>query len=286
MVVFAPCCLLFGVCLVFFFPSFCDKRFAQIFWERFPGPLGYQACWQHIWPELFLSSQVKKWQDFHPNRQLCAAEASCLWPRAEPQFTPEPQGLANSCQLPRELSWLLWALLLRAFFWLLPVNCLCHVAFSLGSAGGKGVSPHAWLAWQGCTGIGSAALLPLQLFTDGITNKLVACYTDEGMADAVLVRVYGRKTELFVDRETELRSFQVLRAHGCAPDLYCAFQNGLCYQFLPGIALGPDHVRDPHIFRCAGPGRKCRMGKPAGSLLRVSSSSPRCLCSRLVLEHR
>ncbi|KFR09606.1 Ethanolamine kinase 2, partial [Opisthocomus hoazin] len=88
-----------------------------------------------------------------------------------------------------------------------------------------------------------------QLFTDGITNKLVACYTDEGMADAVLVRVYGRKTELFVDRETELRNFQVLRAHGCAPDLYCAFQNGLCYQFLPGIALGPSHVRDPHIFR-------------------------------------
>ncbi|KFO55026.1 Ethanolamine kinase 2, partial [Corvus brachyrhynchos] len=91
--------------------------------------------------------------------------------------------------------------------------------------------------------------VPTQLFTDGITNKLVACYRDEGMADAVLVRVYGRKTELLVDRETELRNFQVLRAHGCAPDLYCAFQNGLCYQFLPGIALGPDHVRDPHIFR-------------------------------------
>ncbi|XP_074706164.1 ethanolamine kinase 2 isoform X2 [Strix aluco] len=93
------------------------------------------------------------------------------------------------------------------------------------------------------------ARVKTKLFTDGITNKLVACYTDEDMADAVLVRVYGRKTELFVDRETELRNFQVLRAHGCAPDLYCAFHNGLCYQFLPGIALGPDHVRDPHIFR-------------------------------------
>ncbi|XP_041869694.1 ethanolamine kinase 2 isoform X1 [Corvus kubaryi] len=93
------------------------------------------------------------------------------------------------------------------------------------------------------------ATVKTKLFTDGITNKLVACYRDEGMADAVLVRVYGRKTELLVDRETELRNFQVLRAHGCAPDLYCAFQNGLCYQFLPGIALGPDHVRDPHIFR-------------------------------------
>lgn len=93
------------------------------------------------------------------------------------------------------------------------------------------------------------ARVKTKLFTDGITNKLVACYTDEDMADAVLVRVYGRKTELFVDRETELRNFQVLRAHGCAPDLYCAFQNGLCYEFLPGIALGPDHVRDPRIFR-------------------------------------
>ncbi|NXP73449.1 EKI2 kinase, partial [Ramphastos sulfuratus] len=93
------------------------------------------------------------------------------------------------------------------------------------------------------------ARVKTKLFTDGITNKLVACYTEEGMGDAVLVRVYGRKTELFVDRETELRNFQVLRAHGCAPDLYCAFHNGLCYQFLPGIALGPDHVRDPRIFR-------------------------------------
>ncbi|NXD66385.1 EKI2 kinase, partial [Eolophus roseicapillus] len=93
------------------------------------------------------------------------------------------------------------------------------------------------------------ARVKTKLFTDGITNKLVACYTDEGMMDAVLVRVYGRNTELVVDRDTELRNFQVLRAHGCAPDLYCAFQNGLCYQFLPGIALGPDHVREPRIFR-------------------------------------
>ncbi|NXN19466.1 EKI2 kinase, partial [Indicator maculatus] len=123
-------------------------------------------------------------------------------------------------------------------------------AFTPGGAAlvGRGI-PHAQLARWGRTGKGCASPLALQLFTDGITNKLVACYTEEGMGDAVLVRVYGRKTELFVDRETELRNFQVLRAHGCAPDLYCAFHNGLCYQFLPGIALGPDHVRDPHIFR-------------------------------------
>ncbi|XP_025061282.1 ethanolamine kinase 2 isoform X1 [Alligator sinensis] len=77
----------------------------------------------------------------------------------------------------------------------------------------------------------------------------MACYVDEAMADAVLVRVYGRKTELFVDRESELRNFQVLQAHGCAPSLYCSFQNGLCYEFMQGIALGPEHVQDPQMFR-------------------------------------
>ncbi|XP_067387612.1 ethanolamine kinase 2 isoform X2 [Emydura macquarii macquarii] len=93
------------------------------------------------------------------------------------------------------------------------------------------------------------ARVQTKLFTDGITNKLMACYMDEGMADAVLVRVYGRKTELFVDRENELKNFQVLRAHGCAPNLYCTFQNGLCYEFMRGTALGPEHVREPQIFR-------------------------------------
>uniref|UniRef100_A0A8D0FYZ6 ethanolamine kinase n=1 Tax=Sphenodon punctatus TaxID=8508 RepID=A0A8D0FYZ6_SPHPU len=88
-----------------------------------------------------------------------------------------------------------------------------------------------------------------KLFTDGITNKLMACYTQEDMMDAVLVRVYGRKTELFVDRENELKNFLVLRAHDCAPKLYCTFQNGLCYEFIPGMALGPEHVREPQIFR-------------------------------------
>ncbi|KAG9485504.1 hypothetical protein GDO78_008533 [Eleutherodactylus coqui] len=88
-----------------------------------------------------------------------------------------------------------------------------------------------------------------KLFTDGITNKLLACYVDSCMKDAVLVRIYGKRTELFVDREDEVTSFQLLRTHGCAPELYCTFQNGLCYEFIRGLALGPEHVRQPHILR-------------------------------------
>ncbi|XP_072418387.1 ethanolamine kinase 1 isoform X1 [Chiloscyllium punctatum] len=93
------------------------------------------------------------------------------------------------------------------------------------------------------------AQVRLKVFTDGITNKLVACYVDDSLDDVVLVRVYGNKTELFVDRENEVKSFQVLHAHGCAPQLYCTFQNGLCYTFIEGNALDPEHVRNPFIFR-------------------------------------
>ncbi|KAG8132095.1 hypothetical protein E2320_009979 [Naja naja] len=89
----------------------------------------------------------------------------------------------------------------------------------------------------------------VQLFTEGITNKLMACFTDENMRDAVLVRVYGRKTELIVDRANELRNFQVLQDNGCAPNLFCTFENGYCYEFMSGKALGPEHIRESSMFR-------------------------------------
>uniref|UniRef100_A0A8C5GH46 ethanolamine kinase n=1 Tax=Gouania willdenowi TaxID=441366 RepID=A0A8C5GH46_GOUWI len=88
-----------------------------------------------------------------------------------------------------------------------------------------------------------------KLFTDGTTNKLVGCYLDDDQEDVVLVRVYGNKTELIVDRDNELKSFQVLHANGCAPRLYCTFQNGLCYEFMHGDALGTQDVRDPSLLR-------------------------------------
>ncbi|RXM97234.1 Ethanolamine kinase 1 [Acipenser ruthenus] len=89
----------------------------------------------------------------------------------------------------------------------------------------------------------------MKLFTDGITNKLIGCYVGKGMEDVVLVRIYGNKTELFVDRKNEVKSFRVLHAHNCAPPLYCTFNNGLCYQFMHGTALDPEDIRQPELFR-------------------------------------
>ncbi|XP_072528964.1 ethanolamine kinase 1 [Salminus brasiliensis] len=93
------------------------------------------------------------------------------------------------------------------------------------------------------------AEVKMKSFTDGITNKLIGCYVGGSLQDVVLVRIYGNKTELFVDRENEVKSFRVLQAHRCAPRLYCTFNNGLCYEFLEGMALEPEHIRSPAIFR-------------------------------------
>lgn len=91
--------------------------------------------------------------------------------------------------------------------------------------------------------------LSLQFFTDGITNKLLGCYVGTVMRDVVLVRIYGNKTELLVDRENEVKSFRVLHANRCAPHLYCTFNNGLCYEFLQGMALEPEDIRSQPVFR-------------------------------------
>ena len=40
---------------------------------------------------------------------------------------------------------------------------------------------------------------------------------DDSPEDVVLVRVYGNKTELIVDRDNELKSFQVASEEFCSP---------------------------------------------------------------------
>ncbi|XP_029350773.1 ethanolamine kinase 1 isoform X3 [Echeneis naucrates] len=105
----------------------------------------------------------------------------------------------------------------------------------------------------------------IKFFTDGITNKLLGCYVGTVMQDVVLVRIYGNKTELLVDRENEVKSFRVLHAHRCAPRLYCTFNNGLCYEFLQGTALEPEHIRSQPVFR-----------------LNLEVPSPRCLREELL----
>lgn len=68
----------------------------------------------------------------------------------------------------------------------------------------------------------------------------------------VLVRLYGRMTELYVNREREMEIFQVFHAHGRGPQIYCSFQNGICYEFVRGRVLEDELLQQPSIYRCLG----------------------------------
>lgn len=110
-------------------------------------------------------------------------------------------------------------------------------------------------------------------FTDGITNKLIGCFynpptfycnkiactntnsnTVNGYPDVddlnnvVLIRVYGNKTDLLIDREKEIENIKLLHSYQFAPSLYATFKNGLAYEFVPGITLNPDNVLQPELW--------------------------------------
>ncbi|CAG2163464.1 unnamed protein product [Oppiella nova] len=91
--------------------------------------------------------------------------------------------------------------------------------------------------------------IKLKVFTDGITNRLVGVYLEKSPNDMVLIRVYGEKTELFIDRKQELRNMRTMYKSGLIPPFYCSFNNGICYGYSPGIVLDENLVRDPLISR-------------------------------------
>lgn len=65
----------------------------------------------------------------------------------------------------------------------------------------------------------------------------------------VLFRIYGKKTKLLIDRQKEIESFQTLYRVGCGPELYAAFNNGLAYEFVPGVILTTSSVKDEKVYK-------------------------------------
>ncbi|XP_017483753.1 PREDICTED: ethanolamine kinase-like, partial [Rhagoletis zephyria] len=72
---------------------------------------------------------------------------------------------------------------------------------------------------------------------------------DENYSNVALVRVYGNKTDLLIDRKAETRNIQLLHTYGFAPTLFATFKNGLVYDFVPGVTLKPTSVLEPNVWR-------------------------------------
>lgn len=71
---------------------------------------------------------------------------------------------------------------------------------------------------------------------------------EENVQNVVLIRVYGNKTDLLIDREKEIQNIKLLHSYGFAPSLYATFQNGLAYEFVPGVTLNRDNVLEPELW--------------------------------------
>ncbi|KAF2145632.1 uncharacterized protein K452DRAFT_305616 [Aplosporella prunicola CBS 121167] len=93
-------------------------------------------------------------------------------------------------------------------------------------------------------------------FTDGITNTLLKAinklpgWSEEQIdREAVLMRAYGRGTDVLIDRERETRSHNLLARHNLAPPLFARFENGLLYKFIEGSVCAPSDLRRQEVYR-------------------------------------
>jgi len=92
-------------------------------------------------------------------------------------------------------------------------------------------------------------LVTCKIYESGITNKMLGFYEKGNPDNIVLIRINGNGTDKFLDRTAEVESFLLLNAHNCAPEIYCIFENGLCYDFIVGITTTTSSVRDPKLYQ-------------------------------------
>lgn len=86
----------------------------------------------------------------------------------------------------------------------------------------------------------SCTAVAFEAFKEGITNKLVKCVCSNG--NVVLIRIYGQKSELIIDRLAELSNLKTLAMCGLAAPVYGKFRNGLVYGFVEGASLKTHEV--------------------------------------------
>lgn len=91
-----------------------------------------------------------------------------------------------------------------------------------------------------------------KIFSAGITNKLIGAFNktqphDENQ-EIFLLRVNGNQTDLLIDRSAEIFNIKFLNFHGLAPKIFASFENGICYEFVHGVTLNSESVKEEKIW--------------------------------------
>ena len=85
----------------------------------------------------------------------------------------------------------------------------------------------------------------LVTFTEGLTNQIFGLFKDQ--AEELVIKLYGVQTDLFIDRESEIRAMTLLSDAGVFEQrVLIRFNNGIIYQYARGCVCSRENVRtDP-----------------------------------------
>lgn len=83
------------------------------------------------------------------------------------------------------------------------------------------------------------SIVSFEVCKEGITNKLIKCKCVDRV---LLIRIYGRKSELLIDRLAELSTLKLLAEFELAEPVYGKFRNGLIYGYVAGAALKTEQI--------------------------------------------
>lgn len=81
----------------------------------------------------------------------------------------------------------------------------------------------------------SNTLLIIKNLTDGLSNNLFAVRTSA--TGRVIVKIYGKNSDLIVDRQAELQFMIYLGKFHLSPTILLTFNNGFMYQYVPGESM-------------------------------------------------
>ena len=79
-----------------------------------------------------------------------------------------------------------------------------------------------------------------------ITKQVPECCDSKNDERAILLRAYGKDSDILVDRGMEMTTHELLAENGLAAPLLARFDNGLLSRFLSGhVCTAYDLVREP-----------------------------------------
>jgi len=112
----------------------------------------------------------------------------------------------------------------------------------------------------------------LQQFTGGINNTTFGLFNNVDRSEALVIKIFGSKTEEFIDRDAELDTLCILSHYQLAQPVLLQFANGIIYKFIAGEICTRDNIRDIKI----APLIACQMAKLHSVPIRDKNQKP-CL---------